>query len=120
MRKKIRCVTLLASMAILQFVNTGLRESQAGIIFSENFSGAVPGAENNLNGTRFFVSTDNVDIVGDINGSYFNYNGETNNNGLDLAGVKPGAIQSIDTFTLSSRPHLQPDLSKRCVRWTGL
>jgi hypothetical protein len=79
--------------------------ASAGVIFSEDFSGATPGTYGvgMLPGTQFNVSTDNVDVVGVLNGSNFTCTGNPAGNCVDLVGSNNGGgIQSIPTFALKA------------------
>ena len=75
--------------------------ASASVIFSEDFSGATPGANNSLAGTQFSVSSGTVDIIGVLNGSFFTCVNNPGGNCLDLVGSPGlGAITTNPTFNL--------------------
>ena len=79
--------------------------ANAGTLLTEDFSGANPGTYGvgTIPGTRFAVTTDNVDIVGVLNGSNFSCTGNPAGNCLDLVGNNNGGgIASVPTFTLTA------------------
>ena len=88
--------------ALLAFVLAlSVCPASASIVFSEDFSGATPGANNSLAGTQFSVSSGAVDIVGVLNGSFFTCVNNPSGNCLDLVGSPGlGAITTNPTFNL--------------------
>jgi hypothetical protein len=75
--------------------------ASATVIFSEDFSGATPRANNSLAGTQFSVTSGAVDIVGVLNGSFFTCVNNPGGNCLDLVGSPGlGSIKSTPTFDL--------------------
>jgi len=75
--------------------------ARAGLLLQEDFSGATPGANNSLSGTQFQVTSGAVDIVGVLNGSFFQCVNNPTGNCLDLVGSPGnGAIRSTPTFNL--------------------
>ena len=84
---------------------TGL--AGAATLLSENFNGTTPhanyttGTGNPIPGSNFRVTAGTVDTVGNLNGSFFTCNNETNNNCVDLVGGGAlGTIQSVPAFNL--------------------
>ena len=78
-------------------------EIMAGEIFTENFSGAVPGTygPGNIAGTQVSVTGGNVDIIGVLNGWYYVCDNNPLGNCLDLIGyLGHGSIRSTHTFNL--------------------
>jgi hypothetical protein len=93
-----RCRTLLLATALM-LVTMSVESAQAAtILFSENFSGAVPGANKGVGlipGTGVTVTANTVDIVGLLNGSFFTCVNNPGGNCLDLVGSPGlGAIAS--------------------------
>ena len=83
--------------------------AEGSTLLSENFTGATPGGgsgpggaySGNIPGTQFTVTSDNVDIVGVVNGSNFSCVQNPTGNCLDLVGNEGGGqIQSVPTFSL--------------------
>ena len=77
----------------------------AGVLFTEDFSGATPGTYGTgpLPGTNVTVTTFNVDVVGVLNGSFFTCTDNPGGNCLDLVGNDGGGgIASVPTFTLTA------------------
>ena len=78
--------------------------AHAALLFSEDFSGAVPSANYGLgtiSGTQFRVTANAVDIAGHLNGSFFTCTNNPSGNCVDLVGSPGvGAIASVPTFTL--------------------
>lgn len=73
----------------------------AGTIFSEDFSGATPGANNNLSGTQLQLTSGAVDIIGVLHGSFFTCANNPAGNCLDLVGSPGlGSVRSTPTFNL--------------------
>jgi hypothetical protein len=75
--------------------------AQAAVLLQEDFSGATPGANSSLAGTQFQVTSGAVDIVGVLNGSFFQCANNPTGNCIDMVG-SPGVghISSIPTFNL--------------------
>ena len=86
--------------------------ASAGVLLSEDFSGAIPGGGSSAGGaysagpvpgTQFEVTEDNVDVVGVLNGSNFTCTANPGGNCLDLVGNEGGgAIASTPTFNLTA------------------
>ena len=77
--------------------------AHAGVIFSENFDSTTPGGGHgagNIAGSGFRVTGGNVDVMGDLNGSFFTCATGPNSNCLDMVGTTPGTIETIATFNL--------------------
>lgn len=69
-------------------------------LLTDHFSSATPVGGSNLAGTAFLVVTQNVDVVGNINGSFYTC-GVGANNCIDLVGeTAKGKISSIASFNL--------------------
>lgn len=95
-RKTLFQVVLLAAA-------TGV--AHGSIILSENFDSSVPSGaySGNISNSVFMTGgANNVDIVGDQNGSFFLCNPGPGTNCLDLVGNTgvPSSIQSIATFSV--------------------
>lgn len=94
MRTRFACV--LSALFVLSSV-----PASAGVIFSEDFSGGTPGANNSLAGTQFTVTSGAVDIIGVLNGTFAACANNPGGNCLDLVGSPGlGSIASIPTFDL--------------------
>jgi hypothetical protein len=78
--------------------------AHGGVILTENFDTSVPnpGYVGNISNSVFATSINNVDIVGDQNGSFFTCSSGAGTNCLDLVGEggAPSAVQSIATFSV--------------------
>jgi hypothetical protein len=91
-----------ANLFSLLFALVALPAS-ASVIFSEDFSGATPGANNSLAGTQFTLTFGAVDIIGVLNGSFAACVNNPGGNCLDLVGSPGlGGISSIPTFNLTA------------------
>ncbi|HEY2706877.1 MAG TPA: PEPxxWA-CTERM sorting domain-containing protein [Caulobacteraceae bacterium] len=99
---------LFAGAALAALALTGAA-AQAGTIFTEDFSGAIPGGGSGpggayggaIPGTQISVTTDNVDLLGVLNGTNFNCVDNPAGNCLDLVGNQGGGgIESVPTFNL--------------------
>jgi hypothetical protein len=99
---------LAASAVAASFLFAG--SAGASVLFSENFSGAIPGGGSSaggayptgtIPGTQFAVTEDNVDVLGVLNGTSFSCVDNPAGNCLDLVGNEDGgAIASTTTFDL--------------------
>lgn len=94
---------LLSLLLLSLLVGTLVGAVQASSLFQEDFSGATPGPNKTgvIAGTQFEVTNQTVDIVGELNGTFFACDGNPGGNCLDLAGSPGvGAIRSVPTFDL--------------------
>lgn len=96
-----KSVLLLCGAVAL--IGTSIAAS-AGTLFSEDFSGATPGTYGSaIPGSAFAVTAANIDIVGQLNGSFFTCTDNPGGNCIDLVGNNgAGAITSNPTFTLKA------------------
>lgn len=79
----------------------GSTTAGAATLLQENFSGATPGANNSLAGTAFSVTGGAVDVIGELNGSFFTCVNNPGGNCVDMVGTPGlGTISSTATFTL--------------------
>ena len=109
----------IAHFALAGLIAAASLPAHAGsTIFSENFSGAVPGYgyTGHIGGTQFDVTTADVDVVGVTNGSFFTCSDNPAGNCLDLVGGHgAGGITSTtklglvagDTYTVHFGARLQ-------------
>jgi hypothetical protein len=110
MKAKFKCTAICFSLLAAALVSP----ASATTIFSEDFSGGTPGANNNLAGTQFSVTGGQVDLVGVINGSFFTCVG-SGGNCVDLVGspgdgtIKSSSITLIagDNYKISFNVILQ-------------
>ena len=94
---------LLACSSLASLLLTG--STSASTLFSEDFSGATPGTYGvgPIAGTGVSVTTDNVDIVGVLNGSFYSCVDNPGGNCLDLVGNGGrGGIASNTAFNLTA------------------
>jgi hypothetical protein len=98
------------------FLAAACPAAQAAVVFQEDFSGATPGTYSGaIPGTKFTVTSDNVDVVGVLNGSFFSCVANPAGNCWDLIGNEGGGqIQSTtiglikgETYTISYTSILQ-------------
>ena len=75
--------------------------AHAAVLLQEDFSGATPAGNSSLAGTQFQVTSGAVDVVGVLNGSFFQCVNNPTGNCIDMVG-SPGVghISSIPTFNL--------------------
>ena len=99
----------LAAIAIMFGLSVSGAPASGQTVFSEDFSGATPGTYNGaVIGSKFTVSNPgntglNVDIVGVLNGNFFNCVANPGGNCLDLVGNSgPGAMITSTTFNLAA------------------
>jgi hypothetical protein len=75
--------------------------AQGATLFTENFEGVVPGGGYGAGAVLggFTVTGGNVDVLGDVGGSFFSC-GTTNNNCVDMSGTSLGTISTGAIFNL--------------------
>ena len=109
--RKISACRFIAATSLATGALLWTATANAGVLFSENFSGAVPGGGSSaggaysagpIPGTGFAdLAPFNVDILGVLNGTNFSCVDNPAGNCLDLVGNQGGgAITSIPTFNL--------------------
>lgn len=95
----------LRNLILLAFASTATA-ANAGILLSEDFSGATSGTYGigAISATQFAVTTANVDVGGVLNGgTFFGCTGNPAGNCLDLVGNSgSGGIASVPKFTLTA------------------
>ena len=95
-----RGIQVPAAAAVMALAAAG--SASAGVIFSEDFSGATPGNQGGvIGGSQFTVTGSNVDVVGVLNGSFFTCVDNPAGNCLDLVGASGGGqIAANPVFNL--------------------